>query len=126
MKTDCRKKSAYMGRGAFALLLAFSLMGNVFALNLSFLAQSPVANLTKQDWQIINYASIRALNFSKDGTATAWRNRQTGAFGYFIPSHTVKVNGVLCRDLTIYMNTHGYSDRSTYTFCRLGGEWKTS
>lgn len=126
MKKEFPKNPTFIARSAVAFLLVFSLMGSGYALNLSFLAQSPVANLTKQDWQIINYASIRALNFTRDGMATAWRNPQTGAFGYFIPSRTVKVNGVLCRDLTIYMNTHGYSDKSTYTFCRLGGEWKTS
>ena len=108
---------------AFLILSALPLTF-VFASNYSFLNSAPAAYFNNQDWKIMMLTSQKALNHSKDGQKTFWKNAQSGNFGYVIPSHTHKEQGTLCRDLTFFNNGDQRINETTYKMCKMGNEWK--
>jgi surface antigen len=66
----------------------------------------------------------KALDSAKDGTKVSWRNPDSTAHGYVIPSKTTHADGRTCRHLTIFNEVKQGKDQSAYKFCKIGGEWK--
>jgi surface antigen len=55
--------------------------------------------LTKTDVAYYNYASQRAMETMKAGTAAAWKNPDTGVYGTITPLRTYqREDGVYCRE----------------------------
>lgn len=95
-------------------------VASVYAFNTDFLSRTPVYYFTKQDWDISGAASYKALEHAKDGEKVMWRNPQSGASGYFLPSHT-QGN---CRYLKLFNKAHDITSITEYKFCKMNGEWK--
>lgn len=114
-------KSTYTKILFTALLSLLALSAHAF--NLDFLKYSPAYYFTDQDWSIQKKAALRALNKANDGTKISWKNPNTTAWGYVIPSHTTRIKGKFCRSLTIFNSAKSITNQSTFEFCKLNGEW---
>ena len=104
-----------IGLGFYVLCISAS----VYAFNTDFLKYSSVYYFTDQDWKIMQMSADAALNGAKDGTKVKWQNRQSGAFGYLIPSKTQKNQGMTCRYLSMITTANHVSSNSTYYFCKV-------
>ncbi len=109
----------------FGILLSFITTSPLYAFNLSFLDNSPVYYFTQSDWAIAESTAQKALSTAPDNTKVSWRNPQTGAQGYYIPSNTTTQNGKTCRKLKIFSEANKMTGVSVYQFCKVNGEWKT-
>lgn len=115
-----------MKKVILSILLALSTIFTLaHASNYGFLATSPMAYLTQTDYKFLMNAQQTALN-SRDGAKISWKNPKTGAFGTIIPSHTTRVNGLLCRNLTLSITAHNLPGQSTHTFCKYSDGWKAT
>lgn len=114
------RTSIYLG----LLGLMFFLSMPVYASNFSFLNYTSVYYLTSDDWTIIKKTSNDVLNDTRDNVKVTWRNPQTGAYGFMIPSQANSFKGAQCRQLMMYSVAKGVSGESTYRFCLINGTWK--
>lgn len=96
----------------------------VYAFNLSFMDYSSVYYFTPGDWSISKTTAMKTLNTGRDNVKVSWRNPETKAHGYFIPSDTKKQNGTICRQMEIFSNAHDVTGKSSYHFCKIKGEWR--
>jgi len=100
-----------------------------WAHNLSFLNDTPLTYMKKEDRQALNSAAQVALNTKQDGESLAWSNAGTGnpvsIKGTVTPRDTTKQGDVTCRHVTLVANAKGQSQSWTPNVCRTGsGEWK--
>ncbi|OGT37604.1 MAG: hypothetical protein A3F12_01335 [Gammaproteobacteria bacterium RIFCSPHIGHO2_12_FULL_38_14] len=95
-----------------------------FAFNLSFLNNSPIAYFTQEDFRIMETSALKTLNSGKDNQKITWKNPKTKSWGYAIASNTTIQDGRTCRNLTIYNNANGITDKSDYNFCKFGKDWR--
>lgn len=108
-----------------AILLISFLWSNIaLAGNLNFMDNSSVSFFQGKDMDMMVNAAVTALNTYKDGKKLIWKNNATGTWGYVIPSHTTKKNGMICRNLTIFTNAKNVTDDFTYKLCKINNEWK--
>ncbi|MHA1537134.1 MAG: RT0821/Lpp0805 family surface protein [Alphaproteobacteria bacterium] len=76
-----------------------------------------------------NQATYQAMNGNRNGTATAWRNPNTGAHGSTTPTSTyTNNNGDPCRNFdTTVTNANGQSQSGQGVACRnSNGGWDVS
>ncbi|OAI48539.1 hypothetical protein AYO45_00970 [Gammaproteobacteria bacterium SCGC AG-212-F23] len=107
------------------LILIFILLNKTaIALNTSFLDYSAIYYFTTEDTRMMQQTMMQTLNTASDNTKITWRNPNTGANGYFIPSNTTIQNGVKCRNLTIFNEAHHVPGKSNYQFCKINNDWK--
>lgn len=92
----------------------------VYAFYMNFLHDAPINYFTKQDTEMATTTIYGALENAKDGKKVSWRNSQSGAYGYVIPSNTQKN----CRNLKIFNSAQSITSITNYKFCKLNGEWK--
>jgi hypothetical protein len=95
-----------------------------YASNYSFLNDSPISNFTSQDTAMMSANIQTALDLKSDDKKSSWKNPNTGAWGYAIPSHTTRQNGTICRNLTVFNEAKKIPGMSTYTYCKINGIWK--
>lgn len=105
------------------VFLVITCCGSTFAFNSSFLEYSPVFYFTEHDTKIMNEAMARALN-QGGNQKVSWKNPNTGANGYIIPSNRTTKNNLICRNLQIFNEANNVTGRSSFQFCRMGGQWK--
>lgn len=94
------------------------------AFNTSFLDYSGMSNFTSADWKISEDSAVAALDRGKDNVKAYWHNPHSQASGYVIPFNTTHRQGVTCRDLVIFNQARDVTDKATYHFCKLQGEWR--
>lgn len=104
-------------------LLIF-LLGVVFAGNYSFMNDSTFAYFHGKDKSYMTSNAMNALNHVSDGKKSTWKNPDTGAWGYAIPSKTTNQNGRVCRNLLMFNNAHDMTNSAAYRFCLFGRDWK--
>ena len=108
----------------FILILSFFISLAVYSVNYSFLDDTAGEYFNDEDWAIFLKTQKQALNQYKDGAEVTWKNPKTGSFGSFVPSNTIRQEGMLCRNLTIVNNANHRTGEATLTFCKVKGEWK--
>lgn len=92
--------------------------------NYEFLDDTAGQYFTDQDWAMFEKAMNKSLNNYKDGEKLQWKNPATGSWGSFMPSHSTRKTGILCRDLTIVNGANNRIGKSTLTFCKINHKWK--
>lgn len=96
----------------------------IFASNYGFLNDSAATYFQDRDEEMMSANAFYALNHVSDGKKVSWKNPSTHAWGYAIPSNTVRQHGSLCRYLKIFNNARGVTGVSTYFLCKVGKQWK--
>jgi surface antigen len=107
-----------------ALVLACS--GVLAQGNTAFLRDSPIERMTREDLNLLVKNYQQALDRNADGQASAWVNPKTGHSGTAKPLSTKVEKGTTCRKLEFTNQADGRTGRSAFTFCKVGGTWKTS
>ena len=107
-----------------SLLTLSFLSFSVWSENYSFLDDTAGQYFDDQDWALFTKGQKQALNYYHDGSKLTWKNPKTGSWGSFVPSHTSKKMGLVCRDLTIVNSANNRIGKSTLTFCKENGQWK--
>jgi len=112
----------------FNLLVMTALTGIVSvaanASSFNFFSNSAMSFFTKEDWKISKTAEVKALDHLQDGVKLAWTNPNTGSHGIFVPRHTSRANGSLCRELSIVHTANLVNEKAIYRFCKLKDQWK--
>ena len=83
-----------------------------------FLQDSPIANFTAEDNQLLITNFRDAMDNNSDGEVTAWNNETSGVHGTITPTSTVEADGQTCRNVQIENTAVGQTARSTYRFCK--------
>ncbi len=98
----------------------------VYAIDTSYLEYSTISKFTPEDTMMMQKAYQKALEVAKDGIVVRWHNKKTGAYGYFIPSHSSTINGITCRQLRAFNSANGVVTPMTYFYrlCNVHGAWK--
>jgi surface antigen len=108
----------------FALAAASAL---VFASNVQFMRDAPIAKMTKEDLALFQANMREALEQDADGTTRRWKNPDTGTSGTLTPVSTFEQNGLKCRRLEIVNTLQGLTGRSLFDMCRQAdGNWVSS
>ena len=105
------------------MMLCFSL--SAFALNFSFLNDSPVESFNKADRQLQDAAADKALDSVANGKKLSWTNAKTGNGGFVQPLSTFKRDGMICRNLKIFNQDYkNRTDEYVFLFCKYRDGWK--
>jgi len=85
-------------------------------------------NLDNQDRRLMKQASNRALETSKTGTSTTWRNPDSGRSGSITPVRTFeRADGRFCREYQQTIIIDGKEERGFGKACRQqDGSWRTA
>ncbi len=105
-------------------LIGCTLSAGIYAGNYNFLNDSAISYFTQTDTDMMSANMQHALNRTPDGKKSSWKNPQTTAWGYAIPSQTRRQNGTTCRQLKIFNEAKKRTGVSNYLFCKIKGEWK--
>ena len=83
--------------------------------------------LDENDKRYANETAQKALEKAPSGTATSWKNPDSGHSGTVTPTHTYQSsNGSYCREYQQEITIDGKPQRSYGTACRQpDGSWKT-
>jgi surface antigen len=95
----------------------------VYSLNYSFLNDSAIEKMTKEDWAISKEAHIKALRLP-NGEKVLWRNPQSNHHGYVEALDYEKINGMECRKVRTYNQTNYYNSMYVFTYCKYKNDWK--
>lgn len=109
---------------SFLILLFIIPTTLLFASNYSFLDNSALTFFTDTDKNLMMKNIMTALNRYSDGKKASWKNPQTGAWGFAIPSHTATKKGLTCRNLKIFNSASRVTGESNYRLCKFKKEWK--
>ncbi len=111
-----------------ALSILFLAYGAAYAQgNMSFLTDSPIEKMTKEDIALLVKHSNEALSTNENGHTSGWTNPKTGASGTITPLTTFTQRGTTCRRTEYTNAAGGFKGRSEYTLCRAPtGQWKIS
>lgn len=96
----------------------------LYASNYSFMHDSAIFHFDDNDTTMMSANIQYTLDRTRDGKKSIWKNPNTHAWGYAIPSRTVKRNGTTCRALEVFNEADKVRGTSSYTFCKIKGEWK--
>ena len=85
-------------------------------------------SLDNEDRRLMRQASHRALETSRTGTSTAWRNPDNGHSGRITPTRTIeRANGGFCREYQQTIIIDGKEERGFGRACRQpDGSWRTA
>lgn len=82
------------------------------------------ASLDRADQAYAQQAAQRSLETAPIGTATTWRNPDSGHYGTITPTSTTPRGNTYCRDFTQTIYVEGRSETATGTACRNpDGTW---
>ena len=82
------------------------------------------ASLDRADQAYAQQAAQSSLESAPTGTATTWRNPDSGNYGTITPTNTVPRGNSYCRDFTQTIYVEGRSETATGTACRNpDGTW---
>jgi len=96
----------------------------VNAQNLSFLRDSPIGWMDKQDQAILRQ-TIDAVLVAPDGTKTDWLNTATGSRGQVQVIDELQDFGTTCRHIRMRNEAGGRRDGGVYRLClATDGKWK--
>ena len=87
--------------------------------NLSFLADSPVAQFNSDDLALMREAANKVLDSPDANSQESWSNPNTRASGMAqVRGQFTAANGTPCRRLRIVNRARGLESDATYTVCK--------
>lgn len=106
------------GTGNTAAIIAGTVLGGLLGSEMG-------KSLDKADVTYHNKASQKAFENNKTGTASSWKNPDTGASGTITPTKTTSSGGTYCREFTQSINVGGKVEKGYGTACRQeDGSWQ--
>jgi len=83
-------------------------------------------SLDQNDRMMMERTSQKSLESAPTGSASAWRNPDSGNSGTVTPTRTYQdANGNFCREFEQYVTINGSEQRATGTACRQeDGTWR--
>ena len=83
------------------------------------------AQMDEADIEAMHRAQQRALEYAKTGQQVSWKNPNTNASGYVIPTRTYTSHGQNCREYTQTVKIGGKKQEAFGTACRReDGSWE--
>lgn len=108
------------GKGKMVAMVVGTLGG-------AFLGSEIGKSLDSADRLMMEKNAQKSLEYSKAGTATAWKNPDSGNSGTFKPTRTYASAGETCREYESTIYVDGKEETATGTACRQAdGTWKIS
>lgn len=104
--------------------LTFLFLNNAMAHDVDFVNYAEINYLSDQDLQLLSENAVNAINHNPDGRKMIWRNSETGAWGYALPSHTVDAYQMLCRNMIIFTDAGNFHHVSKYRVCKYKNHWR--
>lgn len=107
------------GKGKMAAMVVGTLGG-------AYLGSEVGKSLDSADRAMMEKNAQNTLEYSKVGTATAWKNPDSGNSGTFKPTRTyASTNSGVCREFESTIFVDGREETATGTACRQSdGTWK--
>ena len=109
-----------------ALLLSpllFSTPASAF--NLLFLRDSPVAEFSEADIEMMIDAFDDAMDNYADGIARSWKNGKSGHFGQITPLDKTQEGDRTCRNVDIENSAGSKTGVSRFKYCKENnGQWQ--
>ncbi|HEY9566684.1 MAG TPA: RT0821/Lpp0805 family surface protein [Thalassobaculum sp.] len=107
------------GTGQLAAVAAGTLLG-------ALVGSEVGSSLDKADRTALAHTTQTTLETAPSGTASTWRNPDSGHYGTVTPTNTYQtVSGQYCREFTQTVNIGGRSEEAYGTACRQpDGTWK--
>ena len=106
------------GKGQLAATAAGTLLG-------AFLGNEAGKTLDRADEVYASGAETEALEYAPAGSATPWRNPDTGSTGTVTPVRTYQTAGTYCREFQHKAKIGGQSQQVYGTACRSSdGQWQ--
>ncbi len=106
------------GSGQVPAAIAGAFLGGVIGSSIG-------ANLDEADRRAAIQAQYRALEYGAPGTATPWRNQQSGRHGTIVPGKPYQTAGRHCRDYTHTIYVDGRPETLRGRACRNpDGTWQ--
>lgn len=114
----------YLVSSCLAVLLVLS-SSQGFASGVGWLGDAPIRYFSEKDAQLMKSGIQSALSNNDDGVKFEWMNPETGHKGSITPINSKKIQGLSCRDATIFNSAGGRTASSRFTFCQHeDGDWK--
>jgi surface antigen len=93
------------------------------ALDMRWLADSPVRYFSDQDWEKAEAATRKALDDAADGETVEWEG-DSGNRGSITPTSTTQKGGTTCRNAKIVNQAKGMTGGGEFEYCRNpDGTW---
>jgi surface antigen len=106
------------GKGRLAATAAGTLLG-------AFLGNAAGKSLDRADEVYASRAEADALEYAPAGSATPWRNPDTGSTGTVTPVRTYETAGTYCREFQHKAKIGGETQQVYGTACRTDdGQWQ--
>src|SRR5690606_22393280 len=107
------------GTGQLAAVAAGTLLG-------ALVGSEVGSSLDKADRTALAHTTQTTLETAPSGTASTWRNPDSGNYGTVTPTNTYQTaSGQYCREFTQTVNIGGRSEEAYGTACRQpDGTWK--
>jgi surface antigen len=106
------------GTGNTAAIIAGTVLGGLLGSEMG-------KSLDKADVAYHNRTSQSAFENNKSGSASSWKNPDTGASGTITPTKTTNHGGTYCREFTQSINVGGKVEKGYGTACRQqDGSWQ--
>jgi surface antigen len=91
----------------------------------AFLGNEAGKSLDRADATYASRAEAAALEYAPAGTATPWRNPDSGSYGTVTPVHTYETAGGYCREFQHKAKIGGRNEQVYGTACRSDdGSWQ--
>jgi surface antigen len=91
----------------------------------AFLGNEAGKSLDRADTLYASRAEAQALEYAPAGSATPWRNPDTGSYGTVTPVHTYETAGGYCREFQHKAKIGGRTEQVWGTACRSDdGSWQ--
>jgi surface antigen len=108
----------FRGKGQAAAAAAGTLLG-------AYLGNETGKSLDRADATYASRAETHALEYSPAGSATPWRNPDSGSYGTVTPVHTYETAGGYCREFQHKAKIGGRNEQVWGTACRTpDGSWQ--
>jgi surface antigen len=108
----------FRGKGQAAAAAAGTLLG-------AYLGNETGKSLDRADATYASRAEADALEYSPAGSATPWRNPDSGSYGTVTPVHTYETAGGYCREFQHKAKIGGRNEQVWGTACRSpDGAWQ--
>lgn len=123
---DPCSSTSLVARGLFwiALVTIAGTTTSVYASNLQFLRDAPVAKMTPEDAELFRANLNATLEQNTDGVARQWRNPKTNAGGSATPLSTYEREGRKCRKVEFKNTVGGATGHAVVDLCRQAdGVW---
>lgn len=95
-----------------------------YAINEVFAKDAPVANMTKEDFDIAGGVMRKALDEGRDGQSFDWKNPATSASGTITALARFERDGMHCRGAAFSSVVKGKEGRSKWNLCKTPSGWK--